>query len=40
MFKEDIKKLSGNDLICLKAHKQAELKEIELEILERVRNEK
>lgn len=40
MFKEEIKKLNGNDLIVLKAEKQVELNEIELEILRRIRNER
>lgn len=36
-FKEEIQELNGNDLIALKAQKQAEVNEIELEILQRVR---
>lgn len=39
-FQEEIKKLKGLDLLILKNKKEAELKEVELEILRRVKDEK
>lgn len=39
-FQEEIKKLKGLDLLILKNKKEFELKEIELEIFRRVRDEK
>ncbi len=38
-FKEEIKSLSGIDLICLRGTKETELKEIELEMLRRIKDE-
>jgi len=35
-FKQEINNLNGKDLICLKAEKELELKEIQLEILNRI----